>query len=109
MARGSPPKQVICVDTGVIYESVIQCHKQTGVWFRNIRFGIPYKGRLYQYYNPCEHPGCIGKEDEEIEDTLYYKHFLRAFRDKHPEYNNVTKTMTAKEYADYLKERKGLK
>lgn len=106
MGKGQPPKQVICVDTGVIYESIAQCKKETGIWWHNIRHGIPYKGRLYQYYNPCEHPGC---QNDEEEDKLYFKHFLRAFRDKHPEYNKITKTMTAKEYADYLKERKGLK
>ena len=106
MGKGLPPKRVICIDTGVIYESITECHKETGVQWYNIRHGVPFKGMLYEYYNPCEHPGCIGQEDEEIEDKLYFKHFLQAFRNKHPEYNNVTQTMTAKEYADYLKNRK---
>lgn len=107
MARGKPPKRVICVDTGKVYESITQCNKETGLQWRNIRYGIPFKGKLYQYYNQFQHPGCQGEEDEEMNDELYFKHFLEAFRNKHPECNNVTQTMTVKEYADYLKERKG--
>ena len=111
MGKGQPPKQVICVDTGVIYESIAECKKETGVNWYNIRHATPYKGMVYQYYNRCENPEYEenSPEEREISEELYFQHFFKAFQNKHPEYNKITKTMTAKEYADYLRERKDLK
>jgi len=99
-------RQVICIDTGVIYKSVTEAQKQVAesIWY-NLKFGVPYKGKRYQYYNPKEKkekPVKTGIKDYE----LCWIHYLKAFHNQHPEYNKVTRTMTAKEYADYLKERK---
>lgn len=99
-------RQVICIDTGVIYKSVTEAQKQVAESISyNLKFGVPYKGKRYQYYNPREKHVKTGKEV--LKDyELCWIHYLKAFHNQHPEYNKVTRTMTAKEYADYLKSRK---
>lgn len=112
MKPGPKPKKVICVDTGVIYESVEEAKKQTGSKSLryNLKYGVPYKGKTYKYYNKKESVVCY-KDDseegnEEIDYELWWKNYFQAFRDQHPEYNNVTRTMTPEGYANYLKSRK---
>lgn len=101
-----PPKKVICVDTGVIYESVAEAKRQVAasIWY-NLKFGTPYKGKRYEYYNPKEK--TVKTEKEVIEDyELLWENYFQAFHNQHPEYNSITRTMSAKEYANYLKSRK---
>lgn len=112
MKPGPKPKQIICVDTGVIYEGVGEAQRQLGcksLWY-NLRYGVPYKGKRYKYYNNKEKLVCykddIQEFNEEVDYYLWWEHYLQVFKDQHPEYNKVTRTMTAKEYADYLKSRK---
>ena len=103
---GRAPRQVICVDTGVIYRSFREAQKQVSksIWY-NLRYGVPYKGKRYVYYNPKEK--TVKTKKETLEDyELCWVHYFQAFHDQHPEYNKVTRTMSSKEYADYLKSRK---
>lgn len=103
---GRAPKQVICVETGKIYKSFREAQKQVAesIWY-NLRYGVPYKGKRYEYYNPQEKHVKTGKEI--LKDyELWWENYFQAFHDQHPEYNKVTRTMSAKEYADYLKSRK---
>lgn len=104
MKPGPKPKKIICIDTGVIYESVGEAQKQIGsksLWY-NLKYNVPYKGKMYRFYNKSEDPYQTEEEDDEVR----WRNFLEAFQNQHPEYNKITKTMYAEEYANYLKSRK---